>query len=118
MSLLGGIVEKAFDSVGLPEWSGDVAAGLADLAVGDYVSVADDSVDLCGEEDGLGGLLQDALAGAGEAFGFDAQGLGDLLGNRQVQALLGGAIGPIDGATTASPSELQAALGTADLILA
>jgi hypothetical protein len=73
---LGKIVEKVSDSIGLPEWVGDVASGITNAATGNWAAVVEDGLDLLPNvARGLGqDKLADVLEYADDAYSFGSSG--------------------------------------------
>src|SRR5690554_4875026 len=92
---LGGILNSALDSLGLPDWIGDVAGGVLDFCTGNYVGAVANGLDAledvakaCGGDE-IAGFLK---AGAG-VTGMFSGGIGGDVG--KIGEVLGGVSGTI-----------------------
>src|SRR5690554_5865217 len=92
---LGGILNSALDSLGMPDWIGDVAGGVLDFCTGNYVGAVANGLDAL--EDVAKACGGDEIAGflkvGSEVTGmFSAGGLG---GAGKIGEVLGGVSGTV-----------------------
>src|SRR5690554_720050 len=92
---LGGILNSALDSLGLPDWIGDIAGGVLDFCTGNYVGAVANGLDAL--EDVAKACGGDEIAGflkvGSEVTGmFSAGGLG---GAGKIGEVLGGVSGTV-----------------------
>ncbi|TDP75446.1 hypothetical protein [Bradymonas sediminis] len=106
---LGGILNSALDSLGLPDWIGDVAGGVLDFCTGNYVGAVANGLDAledvakaCGGDE-IAGFLK---AGAG-VTGMFSGGIGGDVG--KIGEVLGGISGTI--------SNVENAMGAASSLM-
>lgn len=112
---LGGILNTALDSLGLPDWIGDVAGGVLDFCTGNYVGAVANGLDAL--EDVAKACGGDEIAGflkvGSEVTGmFSPGGLGKL-------GKLGGAgqVGQVLGQVSATVSNIEHSMGAVNALM-